>query len=167
MSIGKKWSKIAKILGGCRTEHMVKNRYKAILSKQRKQYPRVKVDDKLLKLFLDPSASFEDSKKQEEKSENNVGIKSEEKSHEAEDQNKDEEFNMNELVVQEENKSKNPLLNPSFEVFSPWYVSIPLTPNFSPNVPFFVNFSTTFSSLDSNFSNQFCCVKKQNDDNNS
>ena len=63
LSIGKKWSKIAKILGGCRTEHMVKNRYKAILSKQRRQYPSIKVDEKLMRLFLDPSTCVEDSKK--------------------------------------------------------------------------------------------------------
>jgi hypothetical protein len=69
-------------------------------------------------------------------------------------------------VVEEDNKSKLPALNPSFDipqVYSPWYVSIPLTPSFSPSVPFFVNFSTNFSSFDSNFSNQFYCPKKAGD----
>jgi hypothetical protein len=31
---GKKWAAIARALGGRRTEHMVKNRYKSLLSKQ-------------------------------------------------------------------------------------------------------------------------------------
>ena len=34
--IGKKWSKIGKILGTNRTEHMVKNKYNSLLQKIRK-----------------------------------------------------------------------------------------------------------------------------------
>lgn len=68
---------------------------------------------------------------------------------------------MNELVVEE---SRSRPINPSFEgqVFSPWYVSIPMTPTFSPNVPFFVNFSAASfqPSFDSAFANQFYCPAK-------
>jgi hypothetical protein len=38
---GKKWSKISKMLGGARTEHMVKNRYKTIISRQKKAFPAI------------------------------------------------------------------------------------------------------------------------------
>jgi hypothetical protein len=75
---------------------------------------------------------------------------------------------VNEFVVEEENKSKLPSLNPAFDVpqvYSPWYVSIPMTPTFSPTVSFFVNFSTSNfqPSFDSAFANQFYCPKKPND----
>lgn len=64
--------------------------------------------------------------------------------------------------MEEDNKSKFPAIN-TFDVqqvYSPWYVSIPITPSFSPNIPFFVNFSSNFSALESNLTNQFYCPKK-------
>jgi hypothetical protein len=73
------------------------------------------------------------------------------------------------LVIEEEDRIKLPTINPSFDipqVYSPWYVSIPMTPTFSPSVPYFVNFSTNFSSFDSNFANKFYCPKNSNDANN-
>jgi hypothetical protein len=39
---GKKWSSIAKELKNTRTEHMVKNRYKSLLSRQNKKSKRYK-----------------------------------------------------------------------------------------------------------------------------
>lgn len=39
---GRKWSLIAKRLGSHRTEHMVKNRFKTILLKQKKEYPTIR-----------------------------------------------------------------------------------------------------------------------------
>ena len=37
MEHGRKWSKVAKYLGGIRTEHMVKNRYKALIKTELKK----------------------------------------------------------------------------------------------------------------------------------
>jgi len=49
------------------------------------------------------------------------------------------------------------------QVFSPWYVGIPITPTFSPSVPFLVNFSAGFSSFDSHCANQFYFPKKSSE----
>lgn len=54
---GKKWSQIAKKLGDQRTEHMIKNRYKTILAKQRKEYPKIRNETVLFKSFLDPTVA--------------------------------------------------------------------------------------------------------------
>lgn len=39
---GRKWSDMAKDLGGNRTEHMVKNRYKTLIIKMKKNNKKVK-----------------------------------------------------------------------------------------------------------------------------
>jgi len=41
LKLGKRWSKVAKSLGDLRTEHMVKNRYKTILGRERRRHPGV------------------------------------------------------------------------------------------------------------------------------
>ena len=40
--MGRKWSKIARDLESNRTEHMVKNRYKTILGRLKKENPTIK-----------------------------------------------------------------------------------------------------------------------------
>lgn len=57
MGMGKRWSKIAKELGNSRTEHMVKNRFKTIYSRQKKLYPSLKSEDLLIKSFIDPPST--------------------------------------------------------------------------------------------------------------
>jgi hypothetical protein len=42
---GKKWSLVVKKLRNTRTEHMVKNRYKSLLSIELKKYPNLKEID--------------------------------------------------------------------------------------------------------------------------
>ena len=42
LSMGRKWSKIARELESNRTEHMVKNRYKTILGRLKKDNPSIK-----------------------------------------------------------------------------------------------------------------------------
>jgi len=51
---GKKWSLVSKKLGGSRTEHMVKNRFKTIVGRQKKLHPQIANEFYLLKTFLDP-----------------------------------------------------------------------------------------------------------------
>lgn len=57
LTTGKRWSKIAKKLGSSRTEHMIKNRYKTIISKQKKLYPHIKSEDQLIRSYAEPSAA--------------------------------------------------------------------------------------------------------------
>ena len=52
LKIGKKWSKVAQNLGNHRTEHMVKNRYKTIIGRQKRFFPHIKDENVLLKYFL-------------------------------------------------------------------------------------------------------------------
>ena len=48
ISFGRKWSKISKTFEKTRTEHLVKNRYNAILSKMKKKFKKVKdIDEKI------------------------------------------------------------------------------------------------------------------------
>jgi len=54
---GKKWSLVSKKLGGSRTEHMVKNRFKTLISRQKKLYPQISNEFSLLKTFLDPQCA--------------------------------------------------------------------------------------------------------------
>ncbi len=61
---GKRWSQVAKKLGSHRTEHMVKNRYKTILARQKKLFPHIGNENTLIRSYLDPSAA---SKKQSRK----------------------------------------------------------------------------------------------------
>ena len=49
---GKRWSKVARSMNTHRTEHMVKNKYKTIMIKLKKQYPEVKNEESLLKCFI-------------------------------------------------------------------------------------------------------------------
>ena len=52
MEKGKKWSEISKLLGNQRTEHMVKNRFKTILIRQKKIAPDLKNEADLLKNYI-------------------------------------------------------------------------------------------------------------------
>jgi hypothetical protein len=56
LSCGKRWSKIAKRLGSSRTEHMIKNRYKTLISKQRKLHPQMKSEDQLIRSYSELSS---------------------------------------------------------------------------------------------------------------
>jgi hypothetical protein len=46
---GRRWSNIAKELGNHRTEHMVKNRYKTLIIKQKKITSRISNENSLLR----------------------------------------------------------------------------------------------------------------------
>jgi len=39
---GRRWSRIAKEIQTNRTEHMIKNRYKTIIGRLKKKYPKIK-----------------------------------------------------------------------------------------------------------------------------
>jgi hypothetical protein len=115
-----------------------------------------------MKSFLDPTVAEKYLKKNQTDLET-PGIKVEHKSQEAQ---LFESLPEQELVYEEESlhreqalpTDKNlPHTSCAFElpqVYSPWYVNIPITPTFSPSVPFFVNLSS-FSAFDANYSNQF------------
>lgn len=46
---GKKWSRLSKVFEGSRTEHMVKNRYNALMQKGKKKMGKVKdIENKIL-----------------------------------------------------------------------------------------------------------------------
>lgn len=49
---GRRWSKVAKQLGSQRTEHMVKNRHKTIISRQKRLFPSLSTETSLLRSFL-------------------------------------------------------------------------------------------------------------------
>lgn len=53
MTEGCHWSLIAKKLGKNRTEHMIKNRYKTILCKQKKLFPQIKSENALILSFVE------------------------------------------------------------------------------------------------------------------
>jgi hypothetical protein len=57
ISEGKRWSKIAKKTGDTRTEHQIKNRFKTIMFRQKKEYPTIRNENILLKAYLDPSVA--------------------------------------------------------------------------------------------------------------
>lgn len=52
MKVGKRWSKVAKSLGGLRTEHMVKNRYKTIVAREKRSHPEINDEDRLFRTYL-------------------------------------------------------------------------------------------------------------------
>jgi len=41
LKVGKRWSKVAKSLGNKRTEHMVKNRFKTIIGREKRLHPEI------------------------------------------------------------------------------------------------------------------------------
>ena len=45
MKYGKKWSRLITCFNGCRTEHMIKNRFLSLLLKCKKSNPDVQDDD--------------------------------------------------------------------------------------------------------------------------
>ena len=57
LNIGKKWSQVSRKMGGSRTEHMVKNRYKSIISKQKKDFPHITSESSLLKSVVNPEST--------------------------------------------------------------------------------------------------------------
>jgi hypothetical protein len=54
LSEGRKWSQVSRKMGGSRTEHMVKNRYKTLVSKQKKLHPDITNEYALLRTYLEP-----------------------------------------------------------------------------------------------------------------
>jgi hypothetical protein len=54
---GKKWSKIATLMGNKRTEHMIKNKYHALISKNRRS-KKQQEDDIVSKLFKSISSAY-------------------------------------------------------------------------------------------------------------
>jgi hypothetical protein len=169
LSEGKKWSQVAKKLGSHRTEHMVKNRYKTILARQRKQHPKVASEATLLKSFLDPNAVLKYLKREQltPTPTHTHTVKTENRSEEPDlaDLSNPEEDDENEEEAAERADKNLPQTSTAFElpsVYSPWYLGIPITPTFSPSVPFFVNIPT-FSAFEANFSNQFYCPRKSSE----
>ena len=66
LKIGKRWSKVAKSLGR-RTEHMVKNRYKTVIGRQKRLHPGINDEDSLFRLFLQEAGSNYETLRVEEK----------------------------------------------------------------------------------------------------
>lgn len=143
---------------------MVKNRYKTILARQRKHHPKVSSEATLLKSFLDPNAVLKYLKREQLTPTPTHTVKTENRSEEPDlpDLSNPEDDNEEEAEPADKNL---PQTSTAFElpsVYSPWYLSIPITPTFSPTVPFFVNIPT-FSAFEANFSNQFYCPRKSSE----
>lgn len=96
LEIGKRWSKIAKELGSSRTEHMIKNRYKTIISKQKRLFPHIKSDDQLIRFYGEaPTTTNTLPQEQEKEVHVQADIKTEHKSEEHHEQPSSSELGSN------------------------------------------------------------------------
>lgn len=161
---------------------MVKNRYKTLVSRQRKEFPHLKSEHSLLKTLINPEYAEKHSGKQEvleeqkfqlvqvkdefksseieKKGELKMEEKREEEKIESKKQHVSEPFDLANVIREEEEKqeSKNvpqtssAVFEPVPQIFSPWQMGFQ---QWTPTYsPFFVNVPT-FSAFDASFSNQF------------